>query len=99
MGTVEHNSLTPNFRNCEALESNEHESLETQQYTMIIVYAWNAYEASMMWSSKDRVKKQTIAWSNKQSLQGSDHNVYSHLDIQANKINVNHLHAKHSTNA
>ena len=37
LGTVEHNSLTSNFRNCEALESYEHESLETQQYTMIIV--------------------------------------------------------------
>ena len=36
--TVEHNSLTLNSRNCEALESYEHESLETQQYTMIIVY-------------------------------------------------------------
>ena len=35
--TVEHNSLTPNSRNCEALESYEHESPETQQYTMIIV--------------------------------------------------------------
>ena len=101
MGTVEHYSLAPNFRNCEALESNEHESPKTQQYTMIIVCrkAWNAYEAGMMWSSKDGVKKQTMPWSKKQSLQGSDHNVYSHLDIQANKINVNHLHAKHSTNA
>ena len=70
MGTVEHNSLTPNSRNCEALESYEHESLETQQYTIIIVYrkAWNAYEASMIWSSKDEVKKQTMAWSNRQSL-------------------------------
>ena len=37
LGTVEHNSLTPNSRNCGALESYEHESLETQQYTMIIV--------------------------------------------------------------
>ena len=37
LGTVEHNLLTPNSRNCEALESYEHESLETQQYTMIIV--------------------------------------------------------------
>ena len=81
MGTVEHNSLTPNFRNYEALESYEHESPETQQYTMIIVYrkTWNAYEASMIWSSKDGVKKQTMAWSNKQSLQGSDHNTHSHL--------------------
>ena len=63
MGTVEHNSLTPNYRNCEALESYEHESPETQQYTMIIVCkkALNAYEASMMWSSKDEVKKQTMA--------------------------------------
>ena len=82
MGTVEHNSLTPNSRNCEALESYEHESPETQQYTMIIVCrkAWNAYEASMKWSSKDGVKKQTMAWSNKQSLQGSDHNAHSHLE-------------------
>ena len=37
LGTVEHNSLTPNSRNYEALESYEHESPETQQYTMIIV--------------------------------------------------------------
>ena len=67
LGTVEHNSLTPNSRNCEALESYEHESPETQQYTMIIVCikAWSAYEAGMMWSSKDGVKKQTMAWSNK----------------------------------
>ena len=35
--TVEQNSFTPNSRNYEALESYEHESLETQQYTMIIV--------------------------------------------------------------
>ena len=70
MGTVEHNLLTPNSRNCEAFESYEHESLETQQYIMIIVCrkAWNAYEASMIWSSKDEVKKQTMAWSNRQSL-------------------------------
>ena len=38
LGTVEHNSLTLNSRNCEALESYEHESPETQQYAMIIVY-------------------------------------------------------------
>ena len=70
LGTVEHNSLTSNSRNYEALESYEHESPETQQCTMIIVCrkAWNAYEAGMIWSSKDRVKKQTMAWSNKQSL-------------------------------
>ena len=37
LGTVEHNSLTPNSRNCEALESYEHESPETQQYIVIIV--------------------------------------------------------------
>ena len=82
MGTVEHNSLTLNSRNYEALESYEHESPETQQYTIIIVCrkSWNAYEASMMWSSKDEVKKQTMAWLNKQSLQGNDHNAHSHLD-------------------
>ena len=70
LGIVEHHSLTPNSRNCEALESYEHESPETQQYTMIIVCrkAWSAYEASMKWSSKNGVKKQTMAWSNKQSL-------------------------------
>ena len=70
MGTVEHNSLTPNSRNCEAFKSYEHESLETQQYTMINVCrkAWNAYEADMMRSNKDGVKKQTLTWSNKQSL-------------------------------
>ena len=75
------NSFTPKSRSCEALESYEHESPKTQQYTMIIVCrkAWNAYEAGMMWSSKDGVKKQTMAWSNKQSPQGSDHNAYSHL--------------------
>ena len=80
--TVEHNSLTLNSRNCEALESYEHESPETQQYIMIIVCrkAWNAYEAGMMWSSKDGVKKQTMPWPKKQSLQGSDHNVHSHLE-------------------
>ena len=81
LGTVEHNSLTPNSRNCEALESYEHESPETKKYIMIIVCrkAWNAYEAGMMRSSKDGVKKQTMAWPKKQSLQGSDHNVHSHL--------------------
>ena len=82
MGTVEHNSLIPYSRNCEALESYEHESPETQQYSMIILCkkAWNAYEAGMMWSSKDGVKKQTMACSNKQSLQDSDHNAHSHLE-------------------
>ena len=30
LGPVEHNSLTPNSRNCEALESYEHESPETE---------------------------------------------------------------------
>ena len=37
LGIVKHNSLTPNSRNCEALESYEHGSPETQQYTLIIV--------------------------------------------------------------
>ena len=82
MGIVEHNPLTPNSRNCEAFGSYEHESPETQQYTMIIVCrkAWNAFEAGMMWSRKDGVKKQTMARPKKQSLQGSDHNVHSHLE-------------------
>ena len=81
MKTVEHNSLTPNSRNCKAFESYEHESPETQQ-SMIIVCrkAWNVCEVSMMWSSKNEVKKQTMVWSNKQSLQGNDHNAHSHLE-------------------
>ena len=37
LGTVEHDSFIPNSRNCEALESYEHESPKTQQYIMIIV--------------------------------------------------------------
>ena len=37
LGTVEHNSFTPNSRNYETFESYEHESPETQQYIMIIV--------------------------------------------------------------
>ena len=37
LGTVEHNSLTPNSRNYKALESYEHESPKTQQHDMIIV--------------------------------------------------------------
>ena len=57
----------------------------------------------MMWTSKDGFMKQTMAWPKKQLLQGSDDNVHSdlneHLDTQANKINANHLHAQHSTNA
>ena len=82
MGTVEHNSLTPNCRNREALESYGHESPKTQQYPMIIVCrkAWNAYETSKKWSRKDGVKKQIMAWSNKQSLLGSDHTAHSHLE-------------------
>ena len=49
---------------------------------MIIVCkkTWNAYETSLRWSSKDEVKKQTMARSTKQSLQGSDHNAHSHLE-------------------
>ena len=50
LGTVEQNSLTPNSRICEALESYEQESPETQQHNMIIVCrkTCNAYEASTM---------------------------------------------------
>ena len=38
LGTVEHNSLTLNSRSCEALKLYEHESPETEQYTVIIVW-------------------------------------------------------------
>ena len=50
LGTVEQNSLTPNFRICVALESYEQESPEIQQHNMIIVCrkTCNAYEASTM---------------------------------------------------
>ena len=37
LGTVEQNSLIPNFRICVALESYEQESPETQQHDLIIV--------------------------------------------------------------
>ena len=37
LGTVKQNSLTPNSRSCEALESYEYKTPETQQYTMIII--------------------------------------------------------------
>ena len=37
LGTVEQNLLTPNYRICEALESEEQVSHETQQYNLIIV--------------------------------------------------------------
>ena len=72
---------------------------------MIIVYkkAWNAYKASMMWSNKDEVKKQP--WFDqtgnhyKVVITMLIHTWNEHLDIQANKLNANHLHAQHSTNA
>ena len=105
METVEHNSLTPNSRNCKAFESYEHESPKTQQQNMIIVCrkTCNAYEASTVRSSK-------MELSNKSWLDhtGNHYKVVitmlirtqnEHLDIQANKLNVNHLHAQHSTNA
>ena len=37
LGTVEQNSLTPNSRICETLESYEQDSPKTQQHNMIIV--------------------------------------------------------------
>ena len=37
-------------------------------WSLYVEKQWNAYEVSMKWSSKDGVKKQTMAWSNKQSL-------------------------------
>ena len=37
LGTVEQNSLTPNYRICIALETYKQESPETQQHDMIIV--------------------------------------------------------------
>ena len=54
LGTVEQNSLIPNFRICVALESYDQVSPKTQQYNMIIVCrkTCNAYEASTMRSSK-----------------------------------------------
>ena len=62
-----------------------------------------AYEASTMRSSK-------MELSNKPWLDHTSnhykivttmliHTWNEHLDIQANKLNVNHLHAQHSTNA
>ena len=54
-----------------------------------------------MWSSKDGVKKQTMAWSTKWTPQGSDHSAIhtwnEHKDIQVNKHKARHLYAQHST--
>ena len=52
--------------------------------------AWNAYEAGIIWSNKDGVKVVTTMF-----IQTWN----EHLDIQANKINKNHLYAQHLTNA
>ena len=104
--TVEQNSLTPNFRICAALEKYEQESPETQQHDMIIVWrkTCNAYEASTKRSSKK------MELSNKPWLDQTKNNYKivitmlihtwnEHPDIQSNKLNANHLHAQHSTNA
>ena len=37
LGTVEYNSITPNSRNCEALESYEHESLPLSICTLLLI--------------------------------------------------------------
>ena len=50
-----------------------------EKHEMHMKQAW-CDQASMMWSSKNGVKKQIMAWSKKQSLQGSDHNAHSHLE-------------------
>ena len=38
LGTVEHNSITPNSRNCEALETYEHESPQKHNNTPRSLY-------------------------------------------------------------
>ena len=53
-------------------------SLYAEKHEMHMKQAW--CDQAKMGSSKDGVKKQTMAWSNKQSLQGSDHNAHLHLE-------------------
>ena len=55
LGTVKQNSLTPNSRICEALESQAQVSPEKHPHNKIILYrkTCNAYEASTMRSSKN----------------------------------------------
>ena len=48
-------------------------SLYVEKHEMYMKQAWCD-------QAKDGVKKQTMAWLNKQSLQGSDHNAHSHLE-------------------
>ena len=102
--TIKQNSFTPNSKICVALESYEQESPKTQQHNMIIVCrkTCNAYKASTMRSSK-------MELSNKPWLDHTSnhykivtimliHTWYEHPNIQANKLNANHLHVQHSTN-
>ena len=105
LGTVEQNSLTPNSRIYVALELYDQVSPETQQHNMITVCrkTCNAYEASTIRSSKMELSNKP--WfdhtSNHYKIVTTMliHTWNEHPDIQANKLNANHLHVQHSTNA
>ena len=94
MGAVEQNSLTPNSRNCEALESYEHETLETQQYTKIILC--RKYEMHMKQTKSDqaKMKLRNKSWFDQTNnhckvvITVLIHTWNEHLNIQANKNNA-----------
>ena len=100
LGIVEHNSLTPNSRNCEALESYEHESPETQQYTMM-----HEMHMKQAWCDQAKMELRNKPWLDQISNQYMVvttmliHTWNEHLDIQANKNKAGYLYAQHSTNA
>ena len=97
---ITHSHLT----HCEALESYEHESPETQQYTMIIVCKKHEMHMKQARCDQAKMELRNKPWLDQTSNHYKVvttmliHTWNEHLDIQANKINANHLHAKHSTN-
>ena len=96
----------PNSGNCEALETYEHESPQKHNNTPRSLYV-EKHEVHMkqIWSDQAKMELRNKPWLD----QTSNHYkvvttmlIYTwneHLDIQANKLNANHLHAQHSTNA
>ena len=102
LGTVDHNSHLPletvkllNHMNMNLLKHNNTPwSLYAEKHEMLMKQAWCD-------QAKMEFKKQTMAWPKKQSLMTTIfiHTWNEHLDIQANKISANHLHAQHLTNA
>ena len=97
--------FSPNSRNCEALESYEHESPETQQYTMIIVCRKSEMHMKQAKSDQAKMMLRSKSWLDQTSnhykvvITVLIHTWNEHLNIQVNKNNASYLYAQHSTNA